>query len=105
MKFIKAFLLLSIIAVILSKKFVPSNANLVIDRRGPEIAQLDHIVRTSPTLTTTHNYGYPSPTQNVNTVSFSNNNDNNGYNLGTYGKTAIIASNIINLPRSWDICA
>ena len=94
MKFLKSLLLLVIVSSIFSKKFIPSQNHLVSDRRGLQVAQLSHIVRTSPTLTADHKYALPTYARPSRTLSFSNNNDNNGVNLGGYGRTAIIASKI-----------
>ena len=93
MKFLKTFLLLTLTILTMSKKFIPEPSHLVVDRR-PQVAELSHIVRTNPTITTNYKYGYPSVSRPSNRLSFSNNNDNNAPNLGGYGKTAIIASNI-----------
>ena len=93
MKFLKVILLITIVAAVLSKKFIPATNHVVYDRR-PEVAQLSHIVRPNPTITVTNRYGHPTYSRPSRTVSFSNNNDNNAANLGTLGKSAIIASKI-----------
>lgn len=91
MKFLKAFILVVLASAVFTKKFIPAHTHLVTDKRG-DVAQLSHIVRPNPTLTATHNFGYPTPYLPNNRVTFSHSSDSNAPNLGSYGKTAIIAS-------------
>ena len=104
MKFLKTFLILAFVSLCLTKKFIPSQNYLNSDRRGLEVAQLSHIVRTSSTITADHRYALPTYARPTRILKFSNNNDNNGVNLGGYGRTAIIASKINIIIRSLNIC-
>ena len=67
--------------------------NVVIDRSTTGVS-LSHVVRRNPTIESTHVYGLPTAPNAPSGLSFGSNNDDNGPNLGGFGKTAAIASNI-----------
>lgn len=76
--------------------------NIVIDRSTTGV-ELTHVVRRNPTITATHQYGLPTGSAPSSTVSFGANNDDNGPNLGGFGKTAAIASKLKNNNRSFNL--
>jgi len=64
--------------------------HIVIDRSTTG-AELTHVVRRNPTISSTHTYGLPTQSGTSNSVSFGSNNDDNGGNSG-FGKSAAIAN-------------
>jgi len=64
--------------------------HIVIDRSSTG-AEVSHVVRRNPTISSTHTYGLPTQAGASSSVSFGSNNDDNGSNLGGFGKSAAIA--------------
>ena len=67
--------------------------NLVIDNNGFD-AELQHVVRRSPTVSSVTRFGYNRLSAPSNTVYMSNSNTSNGPNVGSLGNTAEIVGNI-----------
>ena len=98
------YILILSFALLISLSFAV-NTNLkrhkdvVIDRSTSGV-QLSQVVRRNPTISSSHQYGLPTASAGSNSISFGSNNDDNGSNIGGYGKTAAIASILIDYFRS-----
>lgn len=90
---ILAITLMFTVSISLASNLKRNHNNLIIDRSTTGVS-LNHVVRRNPTITAVHQYGLPSSSSGSSTVSFGANNDDNGPNLGGFGKTAAIASNL-----------
>ncbi len=91
-QFILAITLMVCVSISLGSNLKRNQRNVVIDRSTTGV-ELNHVVRKNPTITAVHQYGLPSGSAGSSTLSFGNNNDDNGPGLfGGYGKNAAIAS-------------
>ena len=111
-QFILACTLLLALSLAFASNLKRNPKHIVIDKSSTG-TELTHVVRRNPTITSTHKYGLPNGAAPSSTMSFGANNDDNGPNLGGWGKTAAIASKITFfnlrplylLPRSgWYLC-
>lgn len=91
-QFILAFTLMVTISFSIASNLKRGHKNVVIDRSTTGVG-LSHVVRRNPTIEAKHEYGLPTASSGSSNVSFGSNNDDNGFNLGGFGKTASIASN------------
>ena len=97
-----ALTLLTTLSFALASSLKRTHKNIVIDRSTTGVT-LDHVVRRNPAISSTHSYGLPSAPAASSSVSFGANNDDNGPNLGGFGKTAAIASKISYKIRSLNL--
>ena len=106
MKFTKnTFILLSIaVCLLISNVLTKMHKNKVSHKKAKQVhlvrdnngfdAELQHVVRRSPTVSSVTRLGYNRLSAPSNTIYMSNSNTNNGPNVGSLGNTAEIVGNI-----------
>jgi hypothetical protein len=100
--YLLAITILLNVSIAFSSNLRRDHKNIVIDRSTTGV-ELTHVVRRNPTITATHQYGLPSGSAPSSTLSFGANNDDNGPNLGGFGKNAAIASKMLINLRSFHL--